>query len=167
MAERDSPPYAGIGFGEVKPVAGPKRASKSPPSSVAGRRIEIHPAALAELKSALEWYRERSEPAAQLSLQWITRHCSGNRVHQDVGRPGGTIPADSSCSDSLSRSLAGRRMRACKCWHSLMDAGARDTGRNGCSVPEGRAEQNRVKAPTPTSKSMTLGWATRPDTTSG
>jgi plasmid stabilization system protein ParE len=32
---------------------------------MAGRRIEIHPAALAELKSAVEWYLERSEPAAQ------------------------------------------------------------------------------------------------------
>jgi len=32
---------------------------------MAGKRIEIHPAALAELKSAVEWYLERSEPAAQ------------------------------------------------------------------------------------------------------
>jgi len=32
---------------------------------VAGKRIEIHPAALSELKSAVEWYLERSEPAAQ------------------------------------------------------------------------------------------------------
>ena len=32
---------------------------------MAGRQIEIHPAALAELKSAVEWYLERSEPAAQ------------------------------------------------------------------------------------------------------
>jgi hypothetical protein len=33
---------------------------------MAGRRIEIHPAAaLAEFKSAVEWYLERSEPAAQ------------------------------------------------------------------------------------------------------
>jgi hypothetical protein len=57
MAERDSPPYAKIGFGRSK--AGglvPKRASKSPPSSMAGRRIEIHPAGLADLKSAVEWY---------------------------------------------------------------------------------------------------------------
>jgi hypothetical protein len=40
---------------------------------MAGRRIEIHPAALAELKSAVEWYLERSElPLKNLSLQWIT-----------------------------------------------------------------------------------------------
>jgi toxin ParE1/3/4 len=32
---------------------------------MAGKRIEIHPAALAELKSAVEWYLERSEPAAE------------------------------------------------------------------------------------------------------
>jgi len=32
---------------------------------MAGKSIEIHPAALAELKSAVEWYLERSEPAAQ------------------------------------------------------------------------------------------------------
>ncbi len=32
---------------------------------MAGKWIEIHPAALAELKSAVEWYLERSEPAAQ------------------------------------------------------------------------------------------------------
>lgn len=31
---------------------------------MAGKRLEIHPAALAELKSAVEWYLERSEPAA-------------------------------------------------------------------------------------------------------
>jgi plasmid stabilization system protein ParE len=32
---------------------------------MSGKRIEIHPAALTELKSAVEWYLERSEPAAQ------------------------------------------------------------------------------------------------------
>jgi len=32
---------------------------------MAGKRIDIHPAALAELKSAVEWYLERSEPAAE------------------------------------------------------------------------------------------------------
>ena len=31
---------------------------------MAAKRIEIHPAALEELKSAVEWYLERSEPAA-------------------------------------------------------------------------------------------------------
>lgn len=32
---------------------------------MAGKKIEIHPAALAELKSAVQWYLDRSEPAAQ------------------------------------------------------------------------------------------------------
>lgn len=32
---------------------------------MAVKRIEIHPAALAELKSAVTWYLERSEPAAR------------------------------------------------------------------------------------------------------
>jgi plasmid stabilization system protein ParE len=31
---------------------------------MAGKRLDIHPAALAELKSAVKWYLERSEPAA-------------------------------------------------------------------------------------------------------
>jgi len=32
---------------------------------MAGKRLELHPAALSELKAAVEWYMERSEPAAQ------------------------------------------------------------------------------------------------------
>jgi hypothetical protein len=32
---------------------------------MAGKRLEIHPAALSELKSAVTWYMERSEPAAR------------------------------------------------------------------------------------------------------
>ena len=31
---------------------------------MAGKPLEIHPAALAELKSAVQWYQERSQPAA-------------------------------------------------------------------------------------------------------
>ncbi len=31
---------------------------------MAGKRLDIHPAALAELKAAVSWYLERSEPAA-------------------------------------------------------------------------------------------------------
>jgi hypothetical protein len=37
---------------------------------MAGRRIEIHPAALAELKSAVEWYLAVSLPPKNLLLQW-------------------------------------------------------------------------------------------------
>jgi len=38
-----------------------------------GKRIEIHPAALAELKSAVEWYLERSEPAAREFVAEVDR----------------------------------------------------------------------------------------------
>jgi len=38
-----------------------------------GKRIEIHPAALAELKSAVEWYLERSEPAADEFVAEVDR----------------------------------------------------------------------------------------------
>ena len=40
---------------------------------MAGRRIEIHPAALAELKSAVEWYLQRSEPAAEEFVAEVDR----------------------------------------------------------------------------------------------
>ena len=40
---------------------------------MAGKRTEIHPAALAELKSAVEWYLERSEPAAQDFVDEVDR----------------------------------------------------------------------------------------------
>ena len=40
---------------------------------MAAKRIEIHPAALAELKSAVEWYLERSEPAAQEFVAEVDR----------------------------------------------------------------------------------------------
>jgi plasmid stabilization system protein ParE len=40
---------------------------------MSGKRIEIHPAALAELKSAVEWYLERSEPAAQEFVAEVDR----------------------------------------------------------------------------------------------
>jgi len=40
---------------------------------MAGKRIEIHPAALAELKSAVEWYLERSEPATQEFVAEVDR----------------------------------------------------------------------------------------------
>ena len=60
---------------------------------MAGRRIEIHPAALAELKSAVEWYLERSEPAAQEFVAAVDHAIAlVNRVHQDVGRPGARYP---------------------------------------------------------------------------
>jgi toxin ParE1/3/4 len=38
-----------------------------------GKRIEIHPAALSELKSAVKWYLERSEPAAQEFVAEVDR----------------------------------------------------------------------------------------------
>jgi toxin ParE1/3/4 len=40
---------------------------------MAGKRIEIHPAALAELKSAVEWYLERSQPAAEEFVAEVDR----------------------------------------------------------------------------------------------
>jgi plasmid stabilization system protein ParE len=40
---------------------------------MAGKPIEIHPAALAELKSAVEWYLERSEPAAEEFVSEVDR----------------------------------------------------------------------------------------------
>ncbi len=40
---------------------------------MADRRLEIYPAALAELKSAVEWYLERSAPAAQEFVAEIDR----------------------------------------------------------------------------------------------
>jgi|SRR5277367_3717239 len=40
---------------------------------MAGKRIEIHPAALAELKSAVEWYLGRSEPAAKEFVAEVDR----------------------------------------------------------------------------------------------
>jgi plasmid stabilization system protein ParE len=40
---------------------------------MARKRIEIHPAALAELKSATEWYLERSEPAADEFVSEVDR----------------------------------------------------------------------------------------------
>jgi plasmid stabilization system protein ParE len=40
---------------------------------MAAKQIEIHPAALAELKSAVEWYLERSEAAAQEFVAEVDR----------------------------------------------------------------------------------------------
>jgi plasmid stabilization system protein ParE len=40
---------------------------------MASKRIEIHPAALAELKSAVEWYLDRSQPAAQEFVAEVDR----------------------------------------------------------------------------------------------
>ncbi|MGO9649194.1 MAG: type II toxin-antitoxin system RelE/ParE family toxin [Terriglobales bacterium] len=40
---------------------------------MAGKRLDIHPAALAELKSAVKWYLERSEPAAQEFVAEVDR----------------------------------------------------------------------------------------------
>jgi len=40
---------------------------------MAGRRLELHPAALSELKAAVEWYMERSEPAAQEFVAEVDR----------------------------------------------------------------------------------------------
>jgi plasmid stabilization system protein ParE len=40
---------------------------------MARKRIEIHPAALEELKSAVEWYLERSEPAAEEFVAEVDR----------------------------------------------------------------------------------------------
>jgi len=128
---------------------------------MAGRRIEIHPAALAELKSAVEWYLERSEPAAQEFVAAVDHAIALESRRRDVGWPESTAPANSSCSVSLSRSHTGRRIPAYKSLHSLMDTGAPDTGRNDSSGQEHRAKQGRVKAPTVMSKSTTLGWATR------
>jgi plasmid stabilization system protein ParE len=48
---------------------------------MAAKRIEIHPAALEELKSAVEWYLERSEPAAdEIRFRSRSRHSSGDRI---------------------------------------------------------------------------------------
>src|SRR5271169_3743553 len=40
---------------------------------MAGKRLDIHPVALAELKSAVKWYVERSEPAAEEFVAEIDR----------------------------------------------------------------------------------------------
>jgi toxin ParE1/3/4 len=40
---------------------------------MAGKRLDIHPAALSELKSAVTWYMERSEPAAQEFVAEVDR----------------------------------------------------------------------------------------------
>ena len=40
---------------------------------MADRRLEIHPAALAELKSAVEWYLKRSETAAREFVAEVDR----------------------------------------------------------------------------------------------
>jgi len=40
---------------------------------MAPKRIEIHPAALDELKSAVEWYLVRSEPAAEEFVAEVDR----------------------------------------------------------------------------------------------
>jgi plasmid stabilization system protein ParE len=40
---------------------------------MAGKPIEIHPAALEELKSAVEWYLARSEPAAEEFVAEVDR----------------------------------------------------------------------------------------------
>ena len=40
---------------------------------MADRRLEIHPAALAELKSAVEWYFKRSETAAREFVAEVDR----------------------------------------------------------------------------------------------
>jgi plasmid stabilization system protein ParE len=40
---------------------------------MAGKRLDIHPAGLAELKSAVGWYMERSEPAAKEFVAEVDR----------------------------------------------------------------------------------------------
>ncbi|HXM21523.1 MAG TPA: type II toxin-antitoxin system RelE/ParE family toxin [Terriglobales bacterium] len=100
---------------------------------MAGKRIEIHPAALAELKSAVEWYLERSEPAAREFVAEVDRAI--DLVMESPRRwPAGEHDTRRFVLQrSLSQSLTGKRIRACKSWHSLMDTAAPDTGRNGCS----------------------------------
>jgi plasmid stabilization system protein ParE len=122
-----------------------------------GRRIEIHPAALAELKSAVEWYLARSEPAAAVDQAVALVSASPRRWQAGEHDTRRFI---------LQRFLFAVTYRekdsGIQIWHSLMDTGALDTGRNGCSRHESRAEQSRIKVPTLTSKCTTLGWATRP-----
>src|SRR5580692_7547330 len=78
MAEGDCSPHAGIGFGQSKTrgLGGGAPADfghTSTPVNMARKRIEIHPAALEELKSAAEWYLQRSEPAAEEFVAEVDR----------------------------------------------------------------------------------------------
>lgn len=100
---------------------------------MAGKRIEIHPAALAELKSAVTWYLERSEPAAREFVADVDRAIALGSALRDVGRSAITTRANLFCGGFLSRSLTAKGSRACKSWRSLMDTDDLDTGRNGCS----------------------------------
>jgi plasmid stabilization system protein ParE len=54
-----------LNSGKVKPFLGKPHAVRSLPSSTAVNPLEIHPEALEEFKSAVMWYRERSEIAAR------------------------------------------------------------------------------------------------------
>lgn len=98
-----------------------------------GGRIEIHPAALAELKSAVEWYLERSEPAADEFVSEVDRAIA--LVIESPRRwPVGEYNTRRFvCSGFLTQSLTGKKIRAYKFSRLLTDTAAPDTGRNGCS----------------------------------
>jgi len=100
---------------------------------MADRRLEIYPAALAELKSAVEWYLERSAPAAQEFVAEIDRATA--LVMESPRRwPTGEHGTRRFVLQRFPFALTyGKRVRACKSWHLLMVTAAPDIGRNGCS----------------------------------
>jgi len=89
--------------GKVKPIHEQKCGGKSPPSSMATKQLEIHPSALAQLKSALSWY-----------LELVS---------------GRTAVASSSYAFSRLPSSIGRNKRRSRCLQSLTGTDGPDPGR--------------------------------------
>ncbi len=76
---------------------------------MAGKRLNIHPAALAELKSAVKWYLERSEPAAQEFVAEVDRAIDLVMESPKRWPAGECATADSSCSGFLLQSPTGKK----------------------------------------------------------
>jgi hypothetical protein len=96
---------------------------------MAAKPLQIHPAALAELKSAVAWYRERSHIAALNFVAELDR-----AVDLVIASPDRWPSGEHGTRKFVhSRSFTGRKRPSFKFWPSPTDAGDQDIGRAGAN----------------------------------
>jgi plasmid stabilization system protein ParE len=99
---------------------------------MARKRIEIHPAALEELKSTVEWYLQRSQPAAEQFVAEVDR-----AIALVVESPRRWLVGEHNTRRFVLQRFPfaityRERDSVSKSWRLLMDTAGPDTGRNGC-----------------------------------
>ena len=148
MEQGDHPPGRRIRFWQSE-THSLGRSSPAKPFSLAAKPLQIHPAALAELKSARNWYHERNPTAAIDFVNELDRAL--DLVITSPGRwpSGGHGTRIFAVRAIHLRSSTVRRKSPSKFWLSPTGAGGQDTGRKGCVGPRGiseRAENRRLTA---------------------